>query len=104
MTCEDCGVKVKSQRGMDQHRRAKHPAATTNVEAVERTLKELHRMGRLEDVDAARIQAVRTMALSLDLKPFNSQMFHEYLAALEELTADGDSDGSVEELLRELSA
>lgn len=76
----------------------------TNAEAVDATLAELYRMGRLEVVDAARVQAVRSMAASLDEKPFNSQMFHEYLAALEELTADGDSDGSVEELLRELSA
>ena len=76
----------------------------TNVEAVEKTLAELERIGRLEDVDAARIQAVRTMAVSLDERPYNSQMFHEYLAALEGLTADGDSDGSVDELLRELSS
>lgn len=76
----------------------------TNLEAVESTLAELYRMGRLEVVDAAKVQAVRSMAQSLDEKPFNSQMFHEYLAALEDLTADGDSDGSVDELLRELSA
>lgn len=76
----------------------------TNLEAVESTLAELYRMGRLEVVDAAKVQAVRSMAQSLDEKPFNSQMFHEYLAALEGLTADGDSDGSVDELLRELSA
>jgi hypothetical protein len=76
----------------------------TNAEAVETTLEELARLGRLEDIDAARVQAIRSMAASLDVKPFNSQMFHEYLAALEGLTSDGDSDGSVEELLRELSA
>lgn len=76
----------------------------SNVEAVEQTLDELRRMGRLADVDAAKVEAVRSMAASLDLKPFNSQMFHEYLAALEGLTADGDSDGSIEDLLRELSA
>lgn len=76
----------------------------SNVEAVEKTLAELERMGRLADVDAARVEAVRSMAASLDVKPFNSQMFHEYLAALEGLTADGDSDGSIEDLLRELSA
>lgn len=75
----------------------------SNVDAVERTLAELRRMGRLADVDAARVEAVRSMAASLDEKPFNSQMFHEYLAALEGLTADGDSDGSVEDLLRALS-
>ena len=83
-------------------RQPKQPAS--NVEAVEKTLAELDRMGRLEDVDAARVQAVRTMAASLDEKPFNSQMFHEYLAALEALTADGDSDDTVDDLLRELSS
>lgn len=76
----------------------------TNVQAFAQTLKELRRLGRLEKVDAARVQAVRSMAASLDEKPFNSQMFHEYLTALEGLAADGDSDGSVDELLRELSA
>ena len=74
----------------------------SNADAVERTLSELERLGRVEKVDAARVEAVRSMAVSLDEKPFNSQMFHEYLAALEGLTADGDSDGSVDELLAEL--
>ena len=76
----------------------------TNVQAFAQTLKELRRLGRIEKVDSARVQAVRSMARSIDDKPFNSQMFHEYLTALEGLTADGNSDGSVEELLRELSA
>ena len=76
----------------------------SNAEALEQTLAELARLGRLEPVDSAKVQAVRSMADSLDVKPFNSQMFHEYLAALEELTTDGDIDGSVEDLLAELSA
>ncbi len=76
----------------------------SNLEAVEETLAELDRMGRLEPVDAARVEAIRSMALSLDEKPYNSQMFHEYLSALEGLATDGDSDGAVEDLLRELSA
>lgn len=76
----------------------------TNAQAFAQTLKELRRLGRIEKVDAARVEAVRSMAKSIDEKPFNSQMFHEYMAALEVLTADGDSDGSVDELLRELSA
>jgi len=76
----------------------------TNAQAFAQTLKELRRAGRIEKVDSARVQAIRSMAASLDEKPFNSQMFHEYLTALEGLTSDGDSDGSVDELLRELSA
>jgi len=76
----------------------------SNAKALGQTLAELRRMGRIEKVDAAKVAALRTMARSLDEKPYNSQMFHEYFTALEGLTADGDSDGAVEALLRELSA
>lgn len=77
---------------------------TTNAAAIEVTLAELGRMGRLEEVDAARVQALRSMAAALDENPFNSQMWREYLEAIEGLVADDDDDGSVDELIDELSS
>lgn len=76
----------------------------SNVEAMERTLSALEEMGRLEDVDAARVQALRSMAAALDMKPFNSQMWREYREALEALTNDDSDSGALESLLAELSA
>lgn len=104
--CDDCGQKIKSKKGLGLHRRAKHPSkhGGTNVAAVAVTLAELERSGRLETVDTARVQAVRSIAQALDVNPFNSQMWREYREALERLTADDDDDGSVAELLAELSS
>ena len=77
---------------------------TTNVKAVEVTLAELIRMGRLEDVDTARVQALRSIAAALDENPFNAQMWHEYREAVKELTADDSGGGSVDDLIDELSS
>jgi hypothetical protein len=74
-----------------------------NADAIETTLGALGAAGRLEDVDAARVQALRSMAEALDAKPFNSQMWREYRESLEGLTADGSDDGAIEALLAELS-
>jgi hypothetical protein len=75
-----------------------------NSEAIEVTLHALGEAGRLEDIDAARVQALRSMAEALDEKPFNSQMWREYREALEGLTADDGDDGYLEALLHELSS
>lgn len=71
---------------------------------MDETLAELKRMGRLEKVDAARVQALRSMAQALDENPFNSQMWREYREAIEGLTANDGDDGSVDDLLNELSS
>lgn len=73
----------------------------TNVEALTVTLCELRRMGRFEQVDAARLQALGSMAGALDLDPSNAALWRQYREALRELTAD-DSDGTVDEAIREL--
>lgn len=75
-----------------------------NAEAMETTLTALQEMGRLEDVDAARVQALRSMAEALDAKPFNSQMWREYREALEAVLDDDSDTGALEGLLSELSA
>ena len=106
MDCPDCGVATKSPQGLASHRRAKHGGQPTgsNVAAIESTLGELERAGRLEPIDAAKVQAVRSMAAALDLNPFNSQMWREYRESLERLTADDSDDGALQALLDELSA
>jgi hypothetical protein len=76
---------------------ADHPGSGENRRAVEVTLGELQRMGRLEKIDAARVQALRSMADALDHKPDSPQMWREYLGALEELIAA--DEGDIEELL-----
>jgi hypothetical protein len=76
----------------------------SNETAFEETLAELDRMGRLETVDKARVEAVRSMARQLDAKSSNSQMWHVYLEALERLTADDADDGAVADVLAQLFA
>ena len=105
MRCPDCPFEAKSNTGMANHRRRKHPVeAGSNAKASEETLSELRNMGRLERVDAARIQALRSMAEALDLNPFNSQMWKEYREAIGGLAADDSRADSIDELLDELSA
>lgn len=109
MDCPDCAFVAKSRAGLAGHRRKKHPeqVSTTgaNAQAINVTLTELRRMGRLEKVDEAQVQALRSMAAALDENPFNSQMWKEYREAIGGLTASGDSGSdAVNDLLNELSA
>jgi len=69
---------------------------TTNGGQFEQTLKELRRLGRVEKIDAAQVQALRSMARALDADPWNAALWRQYREALRELTAD-DSDGSFDE-------
>lgn len=109
MKCESCEFDARSRAGLASHVRREHPAGEAtgaNAKAIEVTLTELRRMGRLEEVDQARIQAVRSMAEALDVNPFNSQMWREYREAVGGLTADDSNaaSGAVDDLLDELSA
>lgn len=74
-------------------------SATTAVEV-------LRSSGRLEDVDAAAITAVLSLARAVDENPHRATLWREYrgaLADLREVTRDAD-DGSLADLLAELSA
>lgn len=107
MKCPNCPFDAKNGAGLSAHRRRAHPSTGdlgANGKAIDVTLSELRRMGRLEKVDQARVQALRSMAAALDANPFNSQMWREYREAIEGLTRhDGDSS-AVDELLDELSS
>jgi len=76
---------------------------TTNHGQLEQTLKELRRLGRIEKIDAAAVQALRSMAFALDEDPSNAALWRQYREALRELTADGD-DGSADAALASLFA
>jgi hypothetical protein len=66
---------------------------TTNRGQLEQTLKELRRLGRIEKIDAAAVQALRSMAFALDADPSNAALWRQYREALRELTADDDCGG-----------
>jgi hypothetical protein len=74
---------------------------TNNHGQLERTLRELRRLGRVEEIDAAAVQMVRTMSAALDADPFNAALWRQYREALRELTADesGDAVGDALESL-----
>lgn len=72
-----------------------------NASELGKTLAYLREMGRLERVDSARVQALRTIARALDEQPHNAALWREYRSALKELVAD-DSSGSVDDALKNL--
>ena len=76
---------------------------TTNCGQLEQTLRELRRLGRIEKVDAAAVQALRSMARALDADPSLAALWRQYREALRELTAVDDG-GSVDAALAELYA
>lgn len=65
-----------------------------NPEALEVTLQSLRDTRRLENVDEALVQALKSMAEALDRDPSNAALWRQYRETLKELTAD-DSDSSV---------
>lgn len=107
LSCQHCDFEARTRTGLANHVRRMHADQTPqgpNSRAIEETLAELKRMGRLEKVDAAKVQALRSMAEALDLNPFNSQMWKEYREAIGGLTADDRGSDSIDELIDELSA
>lgn len=78
--------------------------ARSNASALETTLRAMAEMGRLEDIDAAQIQALRSMAGALDVRPSNAQLWKAYNEALERLTSDDDDGDELGELLAQFSA
>jgi hypothetical protein len=75
---------------------------TTNRGQLEQTLKELRRIGRIEKVDAAAVQALRSMAAALDAEPGNAALWRQYREALREIKADDDRtpiDDALDDLL-----
>lgn len=101
LRCDVCGRDdFKQPAGLASHVRSKHPLQVdgSNTEACERTLAVLSDTGRLEAVDAARVQAVRTLAQVVDERPTNPQLWQQYREALGEvLDADVSADSDLEQ-------
>ena len=73
------------------------------MEALDETLDALIDLGRLDQVDAATVQALRSMAEALDLDPSNAALWGRYLGALDALMeADGDADSDLASALEEI--
>jgi hypothetical protein len=74
-----------------------------NVAALNETLSVLAELGRLDRVDAAVVQALRSMAEALDMDPSNAALWGRYLGALGVLLeADGDADSDLAAALAEI--
>lgn len=108
LECGDCDRDdFRSAAGLASHRRWKHPEREgpdpVNAEALETTLSALRDMGRINPVDAAQVQMLRSMAASLDRDPSNAALWRLYRDSLEELVrADDRSDDSLDRALQEI--
>lgn len=66
-----------------------------NAAAVEITIRALE--ANFSDLDAARVEAVRSLAAAVDENPQHANLWSRYLEALELLaTDDSDTDGALE--------
>lgn len=76
-----------------------------NLEAIEEMLGHLKTLGRLEDVDVARVEALRSMAEELDRKPSNAMLWKTYCQAVERLiSTERNSDDSLHRAWVDLNA
>lgn len=76
-----------------------------NRAALETTLEALRTAGRLELIDAARVQIARTLATAVDLEPGSAILWREYRAAEKALREESEAHGdSFDQLLASLSA
>jgi hypothetical protein len=81
------------------------PKGNLNRVSAEETIAELRRAGRLEGVDEAKIQAVRSLANQVDADPSNAQMWRTYLEAIGALTEDGTKDpDALDRLVSEINS
>lgn len=63
-----------------------------NRTAVELTIAALQKLGRLTDVDEARVAIVRALADAVDVEPINASLWREFRAAELHLRETTDSD------------
>lgn len=75
----------------------------TNAAALEETLKCLTDTHQIETVDAAAVQALRSMAATLDDDPSKAALWREYLNALAEVRrADDSADSGLADALEKI--
>lgn len=104
LDCDDCNFHAKSEAGLASHHRSKHQAVDlgANARALEVTLAELDRMGRLEAVDEARVQSLRSLAQAVDWWPNEAQLWRQYREGLSEVLDADDGDSDLDRLLAEI--
>jgi predicted lipoprotein len=81
------------------------PVYGRNRTAVEEMLEAMRSAGLLENIDAARVTMLQTLADAVDMEPTNASLWREYRAAessIRENTAHDQDD--FQELLASLSA
>jgi hypothetical protein len=104
LRCEVCSRDdFKRPAGLASHQRTQHPPEVTNdnAGALEKTLACLRQAGRLEPVDAATVQGLRSLAVAVDIKPFDARLWQQYREALAEvLNADGAANDDLAEAIK----
>lgn len=106
--CDRCDFATHHGAALASHIRWKHPVEVgldgPNVAAARATLAELKRMGRVEDIDAARRQALISLAETVDQRPDNPGLWREYRAAIDDLLrTDDDADDELAAALAEIA-
>ena len=99
-----CRFVAKNRAGLVAHRRLAHGTERkANRRAAEKTLSILAGLGRIEDIDAARVQTIRSIADALDRDDSNAQLWRTYREAIEDLMrADDDANDDLEKALAEI--
>lgn len=103
----ECGVSAGTVRQWVSRARAEldRRAALSggNVAAAEATLAALADCGRLEAVDAAAVEVVRSLAAVVDADPSDAALWRQYRDALAALTEGDDvADSRLEEALAQI--
>lgn len=92
--CFLCQKTFKTNAALAAHRAKSHPRYRgKNRLAIEETIAELERQEHLDGKDAAKLQAVRSLADQLDSDPSNAQMWRTYHEALTDLVKTDDTGG-----------
>ena len=104
--CLICNKDCKTGAGLAAHHRKAHPTFKgKNRRAVEGMIVELERQERLEALDCARVQILRSLADQLDIDPSNAQMWRTYSEAIEALvTVDDNGDDAFTKLLEAVNS
>lgn len=100
-----CKFVAKNRAGLVSHMRAAHGSNRgANRKALERTISILRGLGRIEDIDAARVQALRSLADELDRDSSNAQMWRTYREAIEDLMGPDDDGSDIDSLIAQINS
>jgi hypothetical protein len=81
-----------------------HNKQSANRRALEVTLRILKKQGWFEDVDAVRIQTLRSLADELDRDGGNAQMWRTYREAVEDLMRSDDDGNDIDALIAQINS